>query len=641
MSTMGTMPPAMDPMGMQAMAGAPGVISTTDRAFSKTIRAARKARMGHEDLWNRWRMRLGGYWYPDKSGGRNRMRAENMEYMYLWRVLQDVAARMPHISVRARRQFTDAYMAKLHEVAVNAILDRQGFFEELRKAIHDSLWGFGCIKTGLHPAHGGGYGDTMAGELGLLDGSAGSFDPTMPFAQRVSPYAMLWDDAAECWDATEFLGHEFMRSLDAAIEDDRYDIGARMMFRDQTSLLTEDERQRRYGHIEQLGPMVRMVELWVRQTNELWTLYEQGPEDFVVCRKVPFHGPASGPYAMLGYMNVPDRVLPFAPYAGWHDMHREHELTLKHLMDQASAYKRLGVVRGHGGKVDGQNIQKAGDDTFLVVDEDTNVDSLEMGGVSDQVINWATLTQAKSERMSGMTDQRMGVAGAGNTATESSIVAQNAGSSIQEMRRRVAGLLEKVADGVGYYVHNDPTVSLTATVEGEDGEQADVAIYGGMDVDPWTGQVVDAQPQWEDFYARVNPDDLYTSADQLDKAQAREQAEFMLTVLDPALAQQGMTINKLSFARDMSEKMGMRSVENWIVPMTPAAMLMAQQSMMSEPGGQEIRGAMTTRTPGADPIQSQIMNGGANPSISGATQAASPMREAMTPAGSNNTPRGM
>lgn len=639
MSMMGTTAPASDPMAM--MSGPPGIVSTTDRAFSKTIKAARKARMGHEDLWERWRMRLGGYWYPTKGGGRNRMRAENMEYMYLWRVLQDVAARMPHISIRARRQFTDAYMAKLHEVALNAILDRQGFFEELRMAINDSLWGFGCIKTGLHPAHGGGYSDAMAGELGLLDGSAGGFDPTMPFAQRVSPYAMLWDDSAESWDRTEFLGHEFMRSLDAAIEDERYDIGARMMFRDQTSLLSEDERQRRYGHIEQLGKMVRLVEIWVRQSNELWTLYEQGPDDFVTCRVVPFHGPSNGPYAMLGYMNVPDRVLPFPPYAGWHDMHREHELTLKHLMGQARAYKRLGVVMGHGGKVDGENIQKAGDDEFLVVDEDTKVSEIVMGGVDDEVIKWASLTQAKAERMSGMTDQRMGVAGAGNTATESSIVNQNASSSIQEMRRRVAGVLEQVADRVGWYVHNDPTVAVSATIEGDDGSPADVTIYGGMDVDPWTGQVIEGQAVWEDFYASVNPDDLYMNADQLDKAQAREQAEFVLTVLRPVLNQQGFDINGLSFARDTSEKMGMRSVENWIVPMTPMAMVMAQQSMMSEPGGAQVQDAMTTRTPGADPIQSGIMNGGANGPISNATQVASPMREAATPAGSNNTPRGM
>ncbi|MFI4881790.1 MAG: hypothetical protein ACIAQU_04315 [Phycisphaerales bacterium JB064] len=625
----------------QPAIGGGGIITPTGTgeiwAFSKTIRAARKARTQHEPLWDHWRRQLQGRWYK----GEGPVRMENVEFSYAWRILQDVAARLPKVSVRARKEFVDAMTAKLHEVAVNAIFDRQKFHDELRMAVHDSLYAGGFIKTGLHPTSGAFGGDMLAADAGLLDGTGGGFDPTMPFAERISPWTMLWDDAAEHWNKTEFYGHEFMRSLDAAIQDDRYDINARLMFRDQTSLLSEAERHRRYGHIENLGPMIRLVELWVRHTNELWTLYEVGPTEFRVVRKVPFHGPDRGPIRCLGYLNVPDKVLPYPLYAGWRDLAAEHEINLRQMTRQHGAYKRVATVSGQAAKKDGKLIQKVDDDHLIEADEQTKFGSIEIGGLSDTVVKWYGLVDGLLDRQSGLTDMRMGVAGQGNTATETSIVNNNASSSIQEMRRNVGRFVEDIADDIGWYVHNDQSVMVSGTIRGEDGMPADIEVYGGMDIDPMTGLPIEGQSGWEDFYTSVNPDELWISTDQLDKAQAREQAEFVLGILRPALNSQGFDINMLSFARDTSEKMGMRSIESWIVPMNPMAMAMGMQSMMSEPGGGQIKDAMTTRQPGADPVQSGIMNGAANPAISAATQAASPMREAMTPAGSNNSPRGM
>src|SRR3990167_9019177 len=100
--------------------------------LSGAIKGARRAREGYEKFWKKYRSHVCGAEYRSGQGVR---RVINYPYLFTSTFLPELAARTPEIGVRPMREYTDAIQAELHRLAINQILKRQQFIDELRLSI--------------------------------------------------------------------------------------------------------------------------------------------------------------------------------------------------------------------------------------------------------------------------------------------------------------------------------------------------------------------------------------------------------------------------------------------------------------------------------------------------------------------------
>jgi hypothetical protein len=593
--------------------------------LTKAITAARRARGEFEPFWKRYKSELNG---RQRRKGKGNKRLMNYPYVFEATFLPELAAQEPEVQVRTSQQFSHGAMAEAHQLAINAVLRRQKFIEELRLMVKDSMYSFMYAKTGMYPASAGDEGGGM--DTGSFYGTSDHFSPTMPFIERISPFSAIWDDSAGSFDRCVYVGHEFTRDIDSVREDDRYEVAARLQSESRKGEDAERERFQSFND-DEIPDFCRLIELFVRPTRMLYTLLERAPDDYVVLRKVPFFGPAYGPYHMGGFMPVADEVLPLAPAAAWWDAYVEREINEQKANDQAQAEKRVAVADSD--HVDGAKLFKNAKPDDLVVGP-VNVREVHTGGVTRERLVWLESRSNALELLSGVTAQRVGIAKSGTTATGDMIADQNSNKRTMDMRRSIINFACECVSDVGWYIHNSPSFSIRATATSPDGLPADVEITGGPEVDPFTGEAMPGQPEWSEFSVHIDAKTLYIDNAEARRGKALQEADFIITKLNPYLMQHGVMVNPMAFSRRFAHQADMPGLVDMLIPATPEAMAMAQASQQKD-GQQQFAVEDSTQT--RDPVQSNIMRSPAtNMAISEGAQEASFMREMATPFGANN-----
>lgn len=602
--------------------------------ISKAVKSARDAREQYEPFWKKYRNHVNGRDYR-KGKGVNRI--VNYPYLFETTFLPELAARQPKIGVKPRREYTDAVRAEYHNLAINQILSQQRFLDELQLCVLDSFYAFMFMKSGMFAA---GEDDVTAGgaDPGNFYADAGFLNPWMPFLERVSPFSALWDDSASDFKRCSFVGHEFWRDTASVRDDERYDEKVRAEVRadgrEMRGPLDEDKLD---GQDEDNIPGAqKLIELFVRPTRKLYTLLEVSKNEFRVLRKDSFFGPEQGPYIMRGYKPVADMVLPLSPGAAWWDAYIEHEINEQKANDQVKAEKR--VVSCEEGDIESAKRFKSAKSDDLAYGI-KGIKEVVSGGITEPRMVALSRSRANLEELSAVSTTRRDNIGGETTATVGSIANTAASKRTDYMRGEIVEFVREGAGHVGWYVHNSPKVRVQATITDPMGQQAEIEIQGGPEIDddpmsPAFGNPLPDQPTWDDFSLEIDPRTLYMDNEALMKAEAVQQAEFTLTVLRPFLNSQGFDINAIPFVEFVSSRAGLSSLPAMIVPMSPMAMLMQQQAAMTAgPGESGVLDLAMTR----DPMQTQAQNQPqTNMQNSVATQQASPLRQMQTAPGANN-----
>lgn len=589
--------------------------------LTSAVKSARKARDSFSPFWKKYISEIKG---RQRRSGKGPRRLTNYPWLFERTFLPQVAARNPHVFVEPEMVWEDAMIAEITALAVNEVIVRQKFIEELRSCIRDGMYAFMYAKTYISaPGN---------AEVGSFYGDPMWMDATIPGVERISPFDALWDDSAESFRRTVYCGHEFTRDLDSVLEEERYDPAARQKAADSRSRITERTKDRYQSYDDaDIPPMCNLIELFVRPTRMIYTLLETSENQFETLRKAPFNGPEFGPYHMRAFTEN-DEVTGMAPAAAWWDAYTEYEMNMQRANEDAQAEKRVAVAEQDNGE--GAKKFKAARPNDLIIGP-SKISEVHVGGVTQERMEWTGTRKGELELLSGVSAARVGVAQSGKTATAEYIAESNADTGINEMRRTVVEFAQEILDDVKHYIHTTPSFAIRASVTSPQNLTADVMIQGGPSMDPMTGQPIPGQSPPSAFRVRIDAKSLYQDDDATKKAQALQEATFALTTVRPFLMSQGMDINAMGFVRELSQKTGMSSLVRNLVPLSPMAMAMMQQSQMNTPSHGEVDASL--KAGGGDKIQSEAMNSEpTNHALSNMGQMISPQRMANTMPGANN-----
>lgn len=544
------------------------------------VRVAREERRLHEVFWRKWVESLHGKNWRSGSGRKSQV---NYAYVYTATFLPALAFRSPKIKLKPILRGANEVAAEVYQNALNTLNRENGLLDELRLAITDSFYAFGCIKTGLVGADYLKPNDVSA-DPGNVSLDLGPSTPLMPYAVRKSPFNMLWDNTATRWRSCQFIGDEFSRDIDLVATDPRYDLNGI----DPENLQYRDDRGGFQSYKEQMArkmPKVcRMVELFLRDSRRLVTLLETGKDTFVIARSVPYWGPENGPYRFLQYTPIPDSVVPMSSGAGQWDQLVDLEEQQFALAGEIKKEKRFVAFEGTARKSAELAAQVKHDN--IVSGMDKAGTQITYAGASPERITGVDILTRNYYFASAMSDVFRGQV-TGATATESSLADRNANIRLDDMKLRIRDFGAEIVGDEFWYAFHDENVILNSgiTMPGS-GSTLELIVQGGPDYDPVTGQPT-TNFDTTAFILEVDADSMYRMDGPLERAQALEEAQFMLGALFPQAMMFGYMPDFIEFTRQLGERIGRPGMERLLVPMTPELqMLYMQQQVaaMAQPG---------------------------------------------------------
>lgn len=206
---------------------------------------------------------------------------------------------------------------------------------------------------------------------------------------------------------------------------------------------------------------VEVCELWVPSANVLVTVPasdEVTVEDFL--RVDDYYGPDSGPYTLLALTPpVPGNPLPVPTVGILYDLHFLINKIGKKIVDQAQRQKDvLGYKRTAAD--DAKSVIEAEDGDSVAMDDPDTAKVYSFGGQQrsnelhmESLRTWFNQLAANPEQLAGMRFDA-------NSATQASLMQQNAAVGLEDTKDLVYQAAETEAAKRAWYLHTDPMIQL-------------------------------------------------------------------------------------------------------------------------------------------------------------------------------------
>lgn len=556
------------------------MIATDTRSLMREIVASRKKM--DQFLVTRREMirRYAGARYREDAADVPRS-PENYPFAYKQFVKPQILFGTPSCSVNPRTRAEHANAAEGLEAAINYWAKETAWKQTMDEVIDDAFFGFGITKTGIAPR-----GHYSGAGLGAV---YGDFEqrPNYPHAVRISPQNFVVDVEASSLRRARLIGHFFERDKDDVLADETYDPAA-------ASRLAESRRERLDQNQTYATPKredadpqhepVTLIELYLPEHGLLMTLGELGGEDAVILRHEEYFGPDEGPYDLWGLEIVAGELVPISPLQALWDEFVEVQEHSRAAAESAACHKKFGVY-APGAREDANRIQQVANGGLVMVADPQAVNDMELGGVSDQQINYIQFLRERFERNLGFGDAQRGIAGS-KTATAEQLAQSNSDLRIDRMKDRVRDSLLSVYRKVGWYFHNDPTIGRIPMLVTDQttGQQVPAVFVAG----PWMGGYVTVPgrgavflpPQDEsemvDFDLDIDDRTMSKVNDALEQKRAQDELALAFQLL-----QMGMPVNLTRVLDRYGEAFNTRQFSKVILlqtPLDPLALYHATQA---------------------------------------------------------------
>ena len=438
---------------------------------------------------------------------------DNLIAAYIAFMLPELSYTTPSASVGAKRPLTHEAIADAVEMMLQQWVKDSDFGEQHQDWVRDALMGFGVMKIGMEARQQ--WDDATSGYSVSADGRL------IPFACRIPPDQFIMDPRCERWQDARYMGHVYFKDLASLQNDPRWDKDAV----EQMSSMTDDESayennadsERPFGLARTPNRQrIGLVDVWIRETNEIITLGRAGPNSTtaIIMRQAPYHGPARGPYTVLGFYTVPGDPYPISPIQFAMEQFEELQAHLGSSSEAARSFKRFVMV--DAAAEDAANAMINAENGSVMKVRGFNVNNhaqLEAGGGNSEQYQYIGSIRDRWDRTMGIGDAQRGQA-AGKTATESQIVQSNVDGRTSYMKGRTVKFTTDVLDGVCWYLFHDPNVvedvSRTDPVTGQ--------IFEGL----YLGGIQKGQEglDWSRFNLTITPESMTVTDNQVVQAHA-------------------------------------------------------------------------------------------------------------------------
>ena len=457
------------------------MLKTTPENLMQEIESAQRARdeklRGVSDS-------IARYQGPDRGGRTSGGDApENVEFEYISYMMPSQVFDRPRVvceSTLLSRQ--DDAMAI--QVGLNRWIRDTRFREPCLQACLDTQFSWTCLVTSNVPAPELGEVEFKGGRRGIVN---------RPFVKRISNKVAFKDPTATSPYDMRFAGHAIIADKDdlLAQADANHDEGwipeiirglatdtdlAMAGRRDTPNAPTRDE--------------VTYYQVWVSDAKIDWKEYPEIPvkdrkryhgklfyistsltqqgqrkQDWIR-KPQPFYGPRSGPYEFIGTHLVPDD----ADFMATTQPMRSTIKVYNDLADVANRaqrnYKRIILVNDLQDDLPALIRDSKHEHVYSLPGyERGSAESLELGGVTNQMGTHLALLKDRVDRGLGMSDAQRGAVTGDASATENALAAEASSARMSYAKKQFTEGIQRVLNTVAWYLWYDDEVSFPISLE--------------------------------------------------------------------------------------------------------------------------------------------------------------------------------
>jgi hypothetical protein len=455
---------------------------------------------------------------------------ENFGHEYVSLVLPRIIHDTPKFRVKLGDPMLELMVGRRLQVAVNRWARITKLRRTLERIATDMMFTHGVALTVSEPR----------AEVRKTDGK----EPYLPRVYRISPERFFIDPAATNIEDARFMGHCYAVDKNDLIfraeQDKTWDLDAVMAIPSGTDL---DEVRDDNGRDLEDRKEVAVYEVWVPEADE--TLAEAMDEvlgpgmvngtiyTFVKSRSpaskwegyirkpIPYFGPRNGPYTVFGVYTVPDDPYPLSPLVAIQSQMEDLNAHLTSVRSSAAAYKRLIMVDARNSKL-AQDIKDKPHD-YVVLSESLDKDrvmNLEVGGITQQQVQYSAMAQDRLDRVSGIHDAMRGNIQGAATATEVAVAESSATMRMAHIKRQFQESVDDIARSVLWFMWHDDRINLPLGREGAEALiEAEPVFTGGV-----------RMPGWEDLEVAVDAYSMERVSEALVQKRAMELLQITTTV---------------------------------------------------------------------------------------------------------------
>ena len=397
------------------------------------------------------------------------MLTENHIYEYLSLTIPRLIHDNPRVSVNTRRPVTQGASSKALQHGLNRWVRDTNARQILMRVAYDTLIAYGVVLTTQQP---------MPGH----DPSAVN-KPYFPACYRISPKRFICDPLALSINEARFTGHAWIRDKDDLIKEAQGDPSWNKEVIESLIIdtLSKDSTGRRDTEVKDVPsrrevsgydiwvPEVRLDESPGPEEGFNGTIYTiglgqdssgkiNGNVDFIRDPR-PYYGPETGPYSFFGTYYVPDKIYPLSPILATLSQVDELNDHVQSAARSATQYKRLILVDSKSKKL--MQDVKSQPDNYVVPVEGLDRDRvipIELGGITNQQVNYIQMARERLDRNSGIHDAMRGNVTGNATATEVSIADESGTVRLAYIKQQFQQSVRNLLQSVGWFLYHDERV---------------------------------------------------------------------------------------------------------------------------------------------------------------------------------------
>lgn len=445
-----------------------------------------------------------------------------------------------------------------------------GLAESLRGWVFDAIISMGIMKIGVAPA-----GDLEIDGYLQLAGQ--------PFAARVDLDDWVHDITARRIDQCCFMGNRYRVPLDEARESPLYDKKARQRLQAMTrfaynergDLRTSTLSQSTLQWLDEYQEHVELWDLWLPHQGAVITVpYSESAEGGFSgppLRVIRWEGPKEGPFVTLGFLDVPNNVMPASPAQAWMDLHLLCNRAWRKLGRQADRQKTVLGVAGPNTE-DGERVVRANDGEAIRMDRPDSAREYRFGGADRDQMLFVEQLRSTFNVQSGNIEAIGGLSPQSHTLGQDELLHGSTSAQVAEMQDRVHSGIARVYRQLAFWWYKDPVRTYQATrhVAGVD---IPVLIPPGM-----------RRPPFETLDLDIDP---YSMTEETPQARGAKLIQLLQGVILPALPmlqQQGVQLKWPDLLECLGKYLSLPDLPK-IIQVGPPPGLMPSAMMAAGAGG--------------------------------------------------------
>ncbi|MDD5011461.1 MAG: hypothetical protein PHQ00_04990 [Phycisphaerae bacterium] len=435
------------------------------------------------------------------------------------------------------------------ELAINHLIKEIDLCKSLELAVTGAMLCMGVVKVGLNH-----YQIEVGGVL---------HDSGQPFCDFVSLDDWVHDMTVDNLENAQYEGNFYYVTEDEA----------EAMFPDKIDKLIPVEQQNieSKGHSisesdpkrrEEFRKTIRLLDLWLPKQNLI--LQCQASDDdsdpiSSVLRVIEWNGPERGPYHKLGFSVVESNTIPLAPAMLWRDLHELANRLFRKLGRQADREKTITTVQ-QGHEDDGRKINECPDGEAVVLGSTGKVEEQHYGGISAQSLGFLLTVKDLYGYLAGNLDMLGGLGPQSETLGQDQLLSASASMRVQKMQKAVYAFTAGIVEDLGYYLWNDPYITIPVTKRVKGFDDISVTVPFGPE---------QRENDFVEYNIKIEPYSMQYNTPEAKLQGIRTVFSEIIAPMMPIMEAQGITVDFESLFRKISKLGNLPELQDILIYSSP------------------------------------------------------------------------